>query len=364
MRGAVCAIGLVVTAGWAAGCGDDLLAAAVAASGASWPNADALFHQDPRWLGSDGAYSIDLGGGRVAWLFGDTFVATSDAHVRTQAVMPRNTVAVETGLDPTTATMTFAWGGGAGTPSSFFPEDGADWHWPAAGVRLPGGPLIVFLSIERASSGGLGFAGAGWRAVSIANPDDPPSAWVRTRLDPPAQAWTANVGTAVALDGDFVLALATDDAHRGMLARLSVASLAAGALDGIQWWDGAAWGAGPPAVVIDDAGSEASLHRNNELGLWIHVASRGFGATTIAVRTAPEVTGPWSSPEDAFTPPESLGADPFVYAGKAHPELATGDGSLAVTYAVNSFTFGDLLTPEGQASLGWPRFAKLSLTPR
>jgi hypothetical protein len=230
-------------------------------------------------------------------------------------------------------------------------------------VRVPGGPLIVFLSIEQASSGGLGFAGAGWRAVSIANPDEAPAAWAQTRLDPPAQAWTANVGTAVALDGDFVDALAIDDAHHGMLARFPVASLVAGALGDIEWWDGAAWGAGPPAVVIDDAGSEASLHRNKD-GLWIHVASRGFGATTIAVRTASEVTGPWSSPEDAFTPPESMGPDPFVYAGKAHPELDTGDGTLAVTYAVNSFTFGDLLTPEGQVTLGWPRFAKLSLTSR
>jgi hypothetical protein len=359
MRGTAFAIGVLLVAG----CGDDLRPAAVVATGASWTGADALFHQDPRWLGSDGAYSIDLGGGRVAWLFGDTFVATSDAHVRTEAVMPRNTVAVETGLDPTRARMEFAWGGAGGTPSSFFPEDGARWHWPAGGVRVPGGPLIVFLSIEQASSGGLGFAGAGWRAVSIANPDDPPSAWVQTRLDPPAQAWTANVGTAVALDGDFVDALAIDDAHQGMLARFPVAALAAGALDQIEWWDGSAWSAGPPAVVIDDAGSEASLHRNND-GLWIHVASRGFGATTIAVRTASAVTGPWSSPEDAFTPPESMGPDPFVYAGKAHPELDTGDGTLAVTYAVNSFTFSDLLTPDGQATLGWPRFAKLSLTAR
>jgi hypothetical protein len=358
----VCVFGLVV-----AGCGDDLRAAAVEASGASWTDADALFHQDPRWLGSDGAYSIDLGGGRVAWLFGDTFVATTDAHVRTQAVMPRNTVAVETGLDPTRATMAFAWGDDGGTPASFFPEDGARWHWPGGGVRLPGGPLIVFLSIEQASSGGLGFDGAGWRAVAIANPDDPPSAWRQTRLDPPSQAWDANVGTAVALDGDFVDVLATDAAHRGMLARFPVASLAtgaAGALGSIQWWDGTAWGAGPPAVVIDDAGSEASLQRNKELRLWIHVASRGFGATTIAVRTAPDVTGPWSAPQDAFTPPESLGPDPFVYAGKAHPELATGDGTLAVTYAVNSFTFADLLTPEGQLTLGWPRFAKLTLMAR
>src|SRR5438105_15219120 len=98
--------------------------AAIDASGASWPEADALFHQDPRWLGADAAYSIDLGGGRVAWWFGDSFIATSDAHTRTESKMVRNSVAVETGLDPTTATLAFAWGDSGGGPASFVPERG------------------------------------------------------------------------------------------------------------------------------------------------------------------------------------------------------------------------------------------------
>ena len=29
----------------------------------AWPEADAMFHRDPRWLGGDDAYSIDLGNG-------------------------------------------------------------------------------------------------------------------------------------------------------------------------------------------------------------------------------------------------------------------------------------------------------------
>jgi hypothetical protein len=50
-------------------------AAARAQTGSSCPEADRLFHSDPRWLGADAAFSIDLGGGRVWWLFGDSFVA-------------------------------------------------------------------------------------------------------------------------------------------------------------------------------------------------------------------------------------------------------------------------------------------------
>jgi hypothetical protein len=60
----------------------------------------------------------------------------------------------------------------------------------------------------------------------------------------------------------------------------------------------------------------------------------------------------------AFHPPESDRPGAFVYAGKAHPELAGGD--LAVTYAANSFDFAQLVA---DPSLYYPRFAKIRLTP-
>ena len=34
-----------------------------AQTGPPWPEADTLFHSDPRWLGADGAFSVNLGGG-------------------------------------------------------------------------------------------------------------------------------------------------------------------------------------------------------------------------------------------------------------------------------------------------------------
>src|SRR5262249_42558186 len=146
-----------------------------------------------------------------------------------------------------------------------------------------------------------------------------------------------------AIDGDQLVALATEgDWHDGRLARWPLASVAAGDLDHPQWWTGDTWTdeialTGPPAIVLPDGGSECSLHQQD--GYWVYTASRGFGATTIAIRTAPALTGPWSDFGDVFRPPEDDVADPFVYAGKAHPFLS-GPG-LVVTYADNSFTFSD-----------------------
>jgi hypothetical protein len=74
-----------------------------------WPQADALFHSDPKWLGSDDAYSIDLGNGKVLWLFGDTFIATSDKNIRNESIMIRNSIGIQNGYDPSRSSIKFYW---------------------------------------------------------------------------------------------------------------------------------------------------------------------------------------------------------------------------------------------------------------
>src|SRR5215510_14128408 len=120
-------------AGLLAGCCPAEQASDMSAYGERWNEADALFHQEPRWLGGDAAYTIDLGDGRTLWLFGDSFIATTPAHVRSEATMVRNSVAVMSGRDPASATMEFAWRDGS-PPSSFFSEDGDHWSWPSGGL--------------------------------------------------------------------------------------------------------------------------------------------------------------------------------------------------------------------------------------
>src|SRR6187402_1669159 len=89
------AVALLAIAGLSAVTASAAPAGSGAASGwsvAEWPEADALFHRDRRWLGADCAYSVDLGKGRVLWLFGDTFVSEKTPPRRRGARMPRNTV--------------------------------------------------------------------------------------------------------------------------------------------------------------------------------------------------------------------------------------------------------------------------------
>lgn len=328
----------------------------------AWPAADRLFHQDPRWLGADAAFSVDLGGERVLWLFGDTFLATGERKLRSEACMVRNTIAVQHGLDPSRASLHFCWQPG---PKSWLPEQGDRWFWPLHGVRLPGGPLVLFFSRVRATPGqGLGFTADGWTALSIENPDDEPERWSPRTLALPSLPAGLVLAQGLFLQGDYAFGLAIREPgdHAGYALRIPIDALAHGELAALELWNGA-WELPTERMelhpVLADAGPEFSLHFDARLQCFVHVHSLGFGATTLAIATAPLLIGPWSQPVEVFRPPESSRAGAFVYAGKAHPELSGAD--LVATYAANSFDFEELVR---DTSLYYPRFVRVSLARR
>ena len=339
------------------------------ATGARWEEADALFHQDPRWLGGDAAYSIDLGNDRSLWLFGDSFIATSPNLTRRESTLVRNSIAVMTGRNPLTATMDFAWKEST-TPSSFFPEIGDHWLWPIDGVRLTNGPLLLFLSEQRPTPGvGLGFAAAGFRAIRVLNPDAPPEQWTIqpvATLPAPAEL-TAAVGNCIAIDAEYLYAVSVDgeQQHNGRIARWPTFVVGEGDLTEPEWLADDTWVAQAdldrnPDIVFEDAGSECSLRGSDEsYEGWIYVASRGFGASTVSVRAAPAIHRGWEE-VGGFTPDGD-----FTYAAKGHPQLDSRGTDkrysydLVVTYADNSFTFSDLLDPAKEKTLYWPHFVRI-----
>lgn len=226
-------------------------------------------------------------------------------------------------------------------------------------VRIPNGPLVVFLSVvKKTSDGMLGFTYDGWRLAIASNPDESPAKWNIRMIDGTKMPFDAVPGAAVVRKDGFVIALAPQfqGSHDAYLVRFPEGALLAGDTTA-EWWTGSQWTSdGKPAVVIPSAGTECSVRFDGTR--WIHVTSKGFGASTISIRVSDKLEGPWSDAVDAYTPPESNSAKPFVYAAKAHPELA-GNGQLVVTYATNSFDFWSLFKPEG-ANLYWPRFVRIS----
>lgn len=277
--------------------------------------------------------------------------------------MVRNSIAIQHGLDPSRATVTFHWGRNNKGPASFFPEQAEAWYWPGHGIALDANRVVVFLTkVGHAPDSSLGFAVLGHALAVLEKTSSAAEDWVVRVFDGPSGARFVPAA-ALLRDGRYVvgLAVAHDGKHDAALVRYMVTDLAMGDSTKAEWWNGSSWeaNASQAAVVIPDAGAEGSLHRDERSGLYIHTATQGFGSTQIAIRTAPQLTGPWSAPQAVFRPEESDHASAFVYAAKAHPSLST-EGKLMVTYVANSFDPARLFGESG-ITLYWPRFVEVSL---
>lgn len=309
-----------------------------------WPEADALFRTDPKWLGSDDAYSIDLGDGRVLWLFGDTFISTSFLNTRRVSTVIRNSVAVQTGYDPSTASMAFYWRTERGKPRSFFPEDDETWFWAAHGVVLED-KLFIFLTATRATSEGISFEHTGLRAVSISHPERAPSEWELKWLDAPDNAFGLLVsGSVIRMEG-YVYAFSVQEPdHTVHLVRWPMSEVMNDDLSQPRWWSGEEEGwivqqelLEKPAPLFAEGQNEFTVHYEPRLNRFLEIQTVGFGRADLGFRLADSPTGPWT-PIERFHRPEEWGmSEILIYAAKAHPHLTGAD--LVLTYATNTLPF-------------------------
>jgi len=335
----------------------------------SWPEADQLFKQDSRWRGADAANSIDLGGGRILWTFGDAFVDINEdpslRHRRT-AKFIRNSIAIQKGYDPTTATFQPYWQEDeAGKPSSFFRSEGDVFYWPGGGLVLDD-KLLVYLMRIRNSDAKLGFSVVGWGAVLVDNPQEDPSNWHMTFIATPQNSLRVIVGSGSSLRREnWIYSFGSDrtTSHGLYLTRLPVADALAADFSTLQWWNEAedSWTNQDEIDVLslkptlDDGQTEFTVHYEPIIESFLLTQFTSFPRSPIAVRNAQKLTGPWSLPRNVFTPEE---ADPtrkgtMTYAAKVHPEQAA-DG-LAVTYCTNASNPGIVVEDE---SLYYPRFLR------
>jgi hypothetical protein len=328
----------------------------------AWPEADQLFRSDPRWLGGDAAFSVDLGAGRVLWLFGDSFVARKAGDSRADSLFIRNSAAIQTGYDPAHATMKFYWRVEDGKPADFAAPEEKTWLWPAQGFRI-GNRLLLFYSRMAVDTKkpSLGFAAIGWTAFLVDNPGQEPSAWTLRQINVPDGHGKIMMGTSVIQIADSVYVFgASEPEHDVYLLRWPAVAAANAQLSSPQWW------CGPQGWLADISlrtpithgiSSEFSIQRDPRGTGFIEVNSQGFGSSEIVMRIAKILQGPWSAPQTLYRPPESDAPNPFVYAGKSHPELTGAD--LVVTYAANGpdqIVLQDL-------SLYFPRFVRVTLPP-
>ncbi len=339
------------------------VAGCAAASVRPWPEADRLFRRDALWCGGDGAYSVDLGKERVLWLFGDSFIASAPDIGRTKSMMIHNSIGIQTGLDPSRASMDFHWTRGGERPAAFFrPKDKEEWLWPVDGMRLDDTLLLFFMRVRKDGGDALGFALTGWLAMRVDNPDDPPADW---RVLPAQTGETESdllAGSSLLMHSGHLYAYSPrEPKHEVYLQRWKIGDAARGDLSRPQWWCGVKRGWSPDRKerkpVFANGQTEFSVHRDPVTREYLAVQTIGFGATHVGLRRAPRPEGPWTAAAPIFRPPDSDRKGAFVYAAKAHPHLTAAGEGFPATYVANRFDFWELVK---DASVYYPRFIRIA----
>ena len=311
-------------------------------SGEPWPEADRLFRSDPNWLGSDDAYSIPLDGERTLWLFGDTF----SGSLRSEANFIRNSIGVQTGEDPSSATIRFY---GSLLETEQF------WLWPLHGALIDGSLLLFFMKVRPArwpsrgpiqdwrDLGNLGFFDVyDWEAIRIDNPHEDPKAWQRVNVTERPDTAGIIPGAAVSVSDDLYVYGWKD--RQGYVARWS---------DTPEWFSDGSWtiDASKATVVLPEVATEFTVHFDVRLGQWCQIQLN----ESIEMRTAESPEGPWSQPATVFTPEEANRPGVMVYAAKAHPQLTGAD--LILTYASIGPNADETLLDD---TVYYPRFVRVT----
>jgi len=310
---------------------------------------NSIFKQDKHWRGADGAASIDLGNGKILWLFSDSFIDLEGTGKRENSSMIRNSIAIQNGADIENSDIDFYYHFNSEIPDDFFKIPGNTWLWTGHGALIDS-TLVIFLFEEKSSRKDLGFQAVGWHIAIIDNPEDDPLEWNITYHKGPDQFKVLAGSSAVLVDGQNMLTYAVgyyNNEQDVYLMKYSLEMLLKGELSNPYFFVNGKWVNDlhklPADAVLFTGQTEFSIHFQKDINKYLQIQTIGFGQCPLGFRTADAPQGPWSE-QVSFYLPEFSDTEQFNYSANAHPELSS-DG-LIISYNINSFDFGKLVRNE------------------
>jgi len=334
------------------------------------PQYEKLFYREKDWTGADGVYSVPISDELTLWIFGDTWIGDIIEGKHKNATMVNNSIGLQQGIDPSTASVKFFWvTSDEGKPAAFVtPADGVGWFWISHGV-MTDEKLYLFLMqiIKTDEKSVLGFKQVGTWLGEIDNPREHPDMWRVKQYKVPFGRYSDSgnlfFGSAVMKDGDFVYIYgASEDWKKGMSGRsMIVARVPADKLAEFYKWRFFSKGNWQGDVndissLFDGIATEYSVSYQPELAQYVVIYTENSMSPNILMRLSPTPLGPWSQAYKIYQCPESdWHKTYFCYAAKGHPEISKQD-ELIVTYVCNSTDFWQMAR---DARIYCPRFLRI-----
>jgi hypothetical protein len=211
---------------------------------------------------------------------------------------------------------------------------GARWAvWPGPPIwDAERNRALIFYGLIHAEPGDFNFQGVGQSiAVWDAFDADPARPELAPGTDHPTILFGEDEpgwGTAAVIDGDQLYAFACDSDESGLAPPCYLARVpAANALERAAWrfFDGDGWSSDEanPAALFDGAPS-VSVEHNEYLGQWTATYAEPL-SNDVVMRTAPDLTGPWSDAALLFVADKPDGS---AYDANVHRELEEQGGKV------------------------------------
>jgi hypothetical protein len=334
------------------------------------PQYDALFTKEKGWTGADGAYSVALSDTLTVWLYSDTWIGDIVDGRHKDATMINNSIALQSGKDPSTASVKFFWRTTKeGKPDAFIaPADGVGWFWISHGVTADGKLYLFLMQIVKTDEKSVfGFKQIGTSLAQIDNPHDDPLNWRLKQYKVPFGRYSDNgnlfFGSAVMKDGEFVYIYGCSEnwkkgiGGRSMIvARVQPDRIAD--FENWRFWNGTDWvaDANKAGGLFDGIATEYSVSFQPAMKKYVVIYTENGMSANIMMRVSDMPVGPWSEPSKVYECPEyNWHKTYFCYAAKGHPGLSSPD-ELIITYVCNSTDFWQMAK---DACIYHPRFLRI-----
>jgi len=304
------------------------------------------------WLGGDGGLSIPISPSKTLWLFGDTYVGKKDQTSRAGSGMV-TTIGISKCRPDTTVDMQYYWRNMyTDHPDHFFQSHTDRYrYWQTDGFMYRNSLYVIMSKIGPKPGASpddiFNWSALGVTIAKVSDPDaTPPDQW-KIDLFPWSHVVDVNLyDGGFAEDGQYAYLFMAKEHRNNYLLRLPLDHIESpeGYLEYFsqsEMWKPGTDSADAKVLVDDQLIGRVLYHP--KLKEWLMVYGPHFGGKSIYIRTAPQITGPWSDRRVLYDCPEVTEGTPqydkdnYCYCARLLPEFFNQDADkLVVMYTCNS----------------------------
>jgi hypothetical protein len=309
------------------------------------------------WFGGDGELSVPLDSDKTLWIFGDTFVG---GKTRKGSTMIANTVAISTCSPGGEFGIKYYWRNKNTThPEPIIRTFTQRYKvWPLDAFMLRNNLYVVLGKIGSRPGAAPGevfkWTPLGLALAKISEPRlTIPDRW-KIQLFPWSNVFGLQEWSLGAIHDSCLYFLVHGDKQKKSIARLPLGYIEKpeGRIEHLA--EDGEWKVNVPdgqrhILFTGDAGNSVSFYK--DLKKWIMLLGPGYLTNKIRIRTAPDLTGPWSPEKIVYECPEQTPGstvydeDNFCYGGRAHIQYYDSKkNTLLITYDCNVSVYSKLIS--------------------